>query len=278
MRPGKHRPPHHWMCGLVLIGGLGCDASSGFTPNTDFIVQTAVVREMRFLAQFMTEAQMDDQKYLASPFVRDLSLLTAGLPCDLPAATDSNGNGIPDDLTHIFTAANCPVATEFIRGGIRIQDIGGPWGVRVTYNNLQTVLSVAAVTLEKEIAGVLELRQTSDTTLSVSNNTTTMDRNVSSAGTILETRIHNLTFIQTAPITRDAARFVQPLPRRVTVSGSIASVGALGIPEDTIRMAINTTTTLTQTQPFCLGFYSTGELDVRVTGAATSTVGIRFSC
>jgi hypothetical protein len=150
--------------------------------------------------------------------------------------------------------------------------------VRVTYNDLQGIRTLGPLSLENAVSGVLEMRQTSDTTLAVRNTTTVTERTVSSAGTTVRSHINDLTSVQTGLITRDATRFTQPLPRSVRISGTIAAVGAFGSPTDTLRMAISTTTPLSQTQLFCLGYYTSGELAINVTGVHTTTLGIRFSC
>ncbi len=261
----------------IFISAIGCDATAGFRANTDAFVQTTVVEEMRVLAQFITRAQIGGL-YVASP-LSFLSPTFPGLPCALPSGSaDSNGNGIPDDLTHVFTEANCPTVDHSVRGEVRIQDLGGPWSVRVTYNQVNSTLAGTSFALERVVDGVLELRQTSDTSVQVTNNTSAAERIIGGIANDIVRRTHNVTLIQYGSVVRNANGISQPLPRRVSVSGAIVRTGTVITASDTLRMAINTTVPLSQTQPACVGFFTTGELDVRVTGSFTSTVGIRFSC
>lgn len=277
MQSCRRRSLCTWLLAVTAFSAIGCDATAGFRVNTDALVQTTVVEEMRLLAQFVTRAQMGNA-YIVSP-LSYVSPTIVGLPCSLPSgAADSNGNGIPDDLTYVFTDTNCPDASHSIRGQVRIQDLGGPWSVRVTYNQLNSTLINTTFSTERIVDGTLELRQLSDTSVQVTNSTTSAERIVGGIAGDVTRRKNNLSFIQYGAVTRDANGFSQPLPRRVSVSGSVNRIGLVFADGDSLSMAVNTTVALSQTVPVCVGFFTTGQLDVRVTGTYSSTVGIRFTC
>jgi hypothetical protein len=91
------------------------------------------------------------------------------------STADANGNGIVDDQTLTFSAANCTISqgssSSRITGTIRIQDTGLLRGYRVSYGSLQQAGTIADTTISVEINGTLEVQYASATSGRSTNNT-----------------------------------------------------------------------------------------------------------
>lgn len=197
----------------------------------------------------------------------------------LSDTTDTNGNGIPDDMVVQYATGGCPGGLGVLSGRIRVADLNGPWNVRVTYERFEA-RQTGLLRQDWMIAdGVFHYRGTSDSTFEAHNQT-----RVTSGGDHLYTsyaitRGYDLRVVYTGPIRIFDGRHLQGLRHSVVVSGSYYTVRGLRGPRDSTRFDVTTLVPLKEksaTNADCP--VSAGTLRLTASGALNGTADFTFDC
>lgn len=148
---------------VVACVAVACSGGDKIVSATGSSNSAAVLTssDSSYLANLVTSQVTTSFKNLR--VMQALNLATSfpsGCSPTLSGTGDTNGNGIAEDQTLTFTAANCTVtqsgATSRFTGSVRVQDLGGVKGYRLTYSNLAQAVTLADTTLTVTANGVFE--------------------------------------------------------------------------------------------------------------------------
>ncbi len=188
-----------------------------------------------------------------------------------------NALGLARDVTLTYPSDRCSQSIGGVNistvGSIRVQDLGGPWSVRVTYQGMLSVLASTQGRTENTLDGWIELHTADDTTLQVT-------RQLMGSSTTGANAVRRINAVTTevvdprgvVPASSDG-RFLSPTRMRWT--GAITAVYLAS--SDSIQLALSTVTPLVPNAG-CLSGYSAGEVRVLVTGTRSADLRVRFSC
>ncbi|MEP6835142.1 MAG: hypothetical protein ABJB74_17275 [Gemmatimonas sp.] len=213
-------------------------------------------------------------------------------PCNpsVTGTTDSNGNGIPDDKTTTFTAANCSYTSNgyafVVTGTIRQQDLNGIYGYRVTYGTFSSVAKKGDSTITQTADGTIEYAfatatsaRTQDgvsvtTSVTAPTGSATLARTANLAGTFTPSNGNIL--VRTAPLPTGTLLLSGTLNVIATATGNQIPTG--GPSSQTVSMLISTATAL-NANIGCSGDASlnAGELQATVGGSQTGAANIKFT-
>jgi len=212
-------------------------------------------------------------------------------PCTPTATgnTDSNGNGIPDDKTTTYTAANCTYSangrTGVVTGTIRQQDLNGNYGYRITYSNFNSVEKKGDSTFTTSVEGVIEYAFTNTTSARTQDGLTIVLGVAASTGGVSLSRAANLTGTF-APSGGNILSRTAALPSgTLTLSGTMTIIGAVsgnqipagGPSSQTISMSISTAAPLNANIGCSLdASINSGELQATVGGSQTGAAAVTF--
>ena len=209
---------------------------------------------------------------------------------DSTGTSDRNGNGIPEDLYLTFPAARCIKSTFFpsrrqrLQGQIRIQDLGGRWGALVTYTDL-LYSSMRSDSTAVTVSGTVELRQTTDTTLDLTNHTTLLERTVTLADERRYDRVFDLNTSYRHLLRVAGAQTPQFDVRELDVVGTVhrvrahtSALGAVRPTSETALFAITTPVRLVKGRAPCSSTVASGRLAARVSGTVSGAIERVFSC
>lgn len=213
-----------------------------------------------------------------------------GCQATLTGTGDTNGNGIAEDQTLSFSAANCTVtqagATNRTVGSVRVQDLGVLRGYRVTYTGLAQTVTLADTTVGIEVNGTIEVQWSSATSGRTLNTLSTRLSRQERAGAATLTLGANTTTTYT-PTGGGQIQVGRNLPAGVfTLSGSLtASLTAsgtlrtAGVPATaTFAVALSTSTNMGY-DGSCLAdrAFGSGRVQGTVTGYAPGALAIAFT-
>jgi hypothetical protein len=259
----------------ALLSTAACGAPTNPAVEDPDRAEVMLLAEVQSLTQWLLLFRAD--RGLETAALRAPTFLPRGI-CELRGdSTDSNMNGIPDDMTITYPGPNCPPDLAFgTSGTIRVQDIGGRWGARVTYDRYVPSHISLPTRSDETIHGVMELHQLSDTTLEVHDRTSAVRTNLPSPGfEISQNSDLRAVFIGAATVSPGG--LFQRSPRRVTVEGW-TTMAVAGPARDSLRFAYTTLAPLTEPQVTCRSPYSAGRLQIAVSGLSSNTFTRQFSC
>jgi hypothetical protein len=164
-------------CAVAALGAcsggdkiVGASEEGGQNPPPGNSALTS--EDSVFIANLVASEAISNFKNMRTmPITQVAAMAGAATPqgCNptLTGTADTNGNGIPEDQTITFTQQNCSITQQGITGrltgSVRVQDIGGLRGFRVTYNSLTTTAISADTTATILVNGVLEIQWISAT-------------------------------------------------------------------------------------------------------------------
>jgi hypothetical protein len=209
-------------------------------------------------------------------------------PSSVTGTADANSNGIPDDQTTTYAASSCSFlnggATTTAAGSIRLQDLGGTYGYRVTYSNYTLVATKGDSTTTATVNGAYDFRFVTTTTGSAVDNTTLVIRTQSSAGSTTLTRAASITGTLT-PITGVFA--INSFPgATMTLSGSLSITFALTGNAVQANYPTNATFNIALTSPSALTSpiscsanpsFTAGTIDGTITGTWRSALRVSYT-
>ena len=203
-------------------------------------------------------------------------------------ATDTNHNGIPDDATLTFTPQNCTLLNNSASGGVsgtmRVQDVGGLWGLRLTFNQVKVDFAPDATS-----HAVFQLDGTREIRIQPGGVTTTNQVNqslsaTSSTGSATLSLANNFTTTFTPDGTGKLDPNLNVPAGSLSTSGSVvltaAGTGAAALPGG-LQQATFTATFSTPTPLHFDGqctseyVFSSGQLKINITstiGSASQTI------
>lgn len=203
--------------------------------------------------------------------------------------TDTNGNGIPDDRTQTYTAANCTYSNNgvsvVVTGSIREQDLGGLYGRRVTYSNYSIVGKKADSTFTTSVTGPIEYVFESATQARSLDGLAITIGTAATGGSATLTRSANFTttFVPTSgSLSRNGFLPSGSLTLNGTLSISAVVTGnqipSSGQSSQTISMNISTVTQMNaNTNCTATQSLNTGEMKATVGGSQTGNIAMRFT-
>jgi hypothetical protein len=203
---------------------------------------------------------------------------------------DANSNGIPDDITTTYTAANCSYTNGgtavVVTGTVRLQEVAGLYGYRVTYGNFNTVGRKGDSTYTTAVDGSVEYVYANATSARSQDNLAITLAVGSSLGSVSLTRqgAFSTTFTPSGSNTIATNR---SLPTgSLSLAGTLTIIAAVtgnqiapgGQSSQTITMNVSTTTAMNASQA-CSGDASidSGQMTATVTGSQTGTAVARFT-
>jgi hypothetical protein len=208
--------------------------------------------------------------------------LTGGAGCN-PAVSnpaDANQDGVYDNATLTFTAQNCTLQLSGqsgpVSGTIRVQDLGGVYGARLTYADLKVTYAKGDTAFTISLDGVTELRiQASGAT--TSNQVTTRLVGTQPSGSITLTFANNFSG-QFTP-TSGAIAKNQSLPAgtfafagtttfTVQTSGSVPTPAQIGRGSYTIELTTPTPLHYNGTCSSANSFFDGGQVRLQIHGVA----------
>lgn len=199
--------------------------------------------------------------------------------------TDSDHDGIPDDLVATFTAQNCTLRfgqqTASVTGSLRVQDLQGMWALRLTYDDVRITMSVADRTTTITMDGVAEVHLNEEEARTL-NRVTTGVIESSPAGTSTIRLANDFTTRFTPSGGRTMSPIVARPPGRFAMSGtmelSVSATGSAPLPSGLGRgsytVELSTPDALVYTgicTPVEL-FFSGGTIQMLVRGAAGADI------
>ena len=214
----------------------------------------------------------------------------AGCNPTVSSNADIDSNGVPDDKLVTYTAANCSYNSNgtavVITGSIRLQDIGGIYGYRITYNNYLVVGKKGDSTVTASANGVAEYAVKSATQATTQDGLTISASAAASTGSSTLTRTGSLSGTFTPSGANVLVRFGAIPTGTLILSGTINIVAAAtgnqipsgGPSSQTLTMLISTATPL-NASIVCpdSGPINLGELQATVGGSQTGAAGIKFT-
>jgi hypothetical protein len=215
---------------------------------------------------------------------------SAGCNPTLTGTGDTNGNQIPEDQTISFTAQNCTVtqsgATLRLTGSVRVQDVGGLRGYRLTYSALTQTVTQADSTATISANGQVEVQWTSATAARVSNTLSTRIAVQHRSGSTSVTFTANITGTFTPSGTGQIVTGRNLPAGSFTLSGTLALLltadGSFRTPGTPASATFNTTISTTSTMTYdglCQAdrAFASGQLRGVITGYATGALTTGFT-
>lgn len=269
--PTRTLPIALTLAALVVTACSGGDkivSANGSTPAQ--VVLSAA--DSAYLANLVANQAITNFKNLRVMQAVNLAgSLPAGCQPTLSGTGDTNGNQIAEDQTLTFTTQTCTFTqsgtTTRVSGSIRVQDLGGVRGYRVTYNTLTEVATLADTTVTFTLNGAYEAQWTVATSGRTLLGVTTTISRQERTGTSAVTFTPNMSGIF-APTGNGQIAVGRNLPAGTfTLSGTLATVltfsGSLrptGAPASlTYNVAVSTPVTMaydgacTQDRAFAAG-------------------------
>ena len=271
------------LASAMLIAIAACSSTTDLSLDESRTHQL-VGLEMKKLGQLVTGVRMagpiEFNGLLPSSFV-------FGSVCGVRSNTDdTDGNGVPNDLTLSFRLPACRTSSGILEtdllGAVRFQDLGGRWGVRLTYNSLWQVKRTLSGPNEFTVAhlatGGMELRYLSDSAIEIHDFVVRVDSIVGATGQAITERRFNIRSTYRGAVTVHPFGLLQPV-QRINVDGWFTLVRRTATTVDSSRFDLATTVPLEHTQfEFCRSPFSSGTLKVRATGKLKATVDVKFTC
>jgi hypothetical protein len=245
-----------------------------------------------YLAGFMSAAAWGLMKQMRTITNIQVTGFGSSRPSCAPTATlggtDANANGLPDDQTTQYSAATCRFvqsgATTTAAGTIRLQDLGGFYGYRITYTNYTLVATKGDSVVSATLNGAYEFRYPITTAGSTLDNTTLVLQTQSPAGSVTLTRTANLTG-DLSPISGVFAFNTFP-GATMKLTGTLNIVLAVtgnavvaGYPTTaSFNMALTTPTLLTSPNTCAANpAFTTGAMQAALTGTWSSTLRVAYT-
>jgi hypothetical protein len=202
--------------------------------------------------------------------------------------TDANGNGLPDDQTTQYSATGCTFLNNGLNttasGSIRLQDLGGFYGYRITYNNYTLTGTKGDSVVTATLNGSYEFRYSSTTAGSALDNTTLVLRTQSAAGSFTLTIAANLSgaLSPTSGVfafnTFPGATMSLTGSLNVTLAVTGNAVVANYPSTVAFNMAVSTPTTLTSPNTCTAApAFTAGTISAALTGTWRSTVRLAYT-
>jgi hypothetical protein len=280
-------------CTSLLAACSGGDKIVGANGSRSTAVAFAA-GDSAYLAAFMSSAAWGIMKQMRTITSIQATGFGSTRPGCTPTATiggtDANGNGLPDDQTTQYSASSCTFvqngATTTAAGSIRLQDLGGLYGYRITYANYTLVGTKGDSVVTATLNGAYEYRYPISTVGAALDNTTLTVRSQSSSGSITLTRAANLT-ASLSPVSGVFAPTSFP-GATMTVTGTLTiglaltgnAVVANYPTSATFNMSLTTPTLVTS--PVSCGAtpgFTTGALQAALSGTWSSTIRVAYpSC
>ncbi len=186
-------------CGAALTACSGGDKIVGADGSRPTAIAFAS-GDSTYLASFLSAAAWGLMKQMRTITNIQATGFGSSRPACTPTATiggtDANANGLADDQTTQYAATSCTFLSNGINttasGSIRLQDLGGFYGYRITYNNYTLTGAKGDSVVTATLNGSYEFRYPITTAGSALDNTTLVLRTQSSAGSVTLTRAANL--------------------------------------------------------------------------------------
>ncbi|MFN8574231.1 MAG: hypothetical protein U0132_19430 [Gemmatimonadaceae bacterium] len=262
------------IAGALLAVTAAC--SSATSVDSDQInVQNLLGTELAFVPHDYSDAGLaTNLSKLGLPLLLfDITLCRAD-----SSATTYNAAHVPHDLTLTYGASSCgtggTLATSY-SGSIRIEDQGGGYSAKVTYNNLKRTFTLPGGGIVTTLNGTVTVRATTANLVTVEQHTTEHEIASSSVGTTEIDRVRNLTIALT-DTSGHAADGVLYLPAQLTMTGTVG-LTYLGPDPYDLDVAVSTPVPLVPALICSSGFRS-GQLHGDATGSHTGQVTLNYSC
>ena len=274
--------------GDKIVGPDGTNGGGNSNQNT-----ALVAADSAFLAQTASGYVLQEFNSMRTMGLNGSAPLTAptGAPAGCITTTggaDANKNGIPDDMTQTFNTQACTTTnngtTVTIAGSVRLQDVAGVLGYKLTYNAFKVTASTADTTVSISLTGTQEVAFTDARTAHTINATSSVLETRSKTGSVSLTIARNLngTFAAASNFTPKAAFPGGTFTVAGTFTVGIALAGDTRGPGDpanaSFTVTVNTTRVL-NFDGFCSSqaAFNNGELAGQVTGYAKGSLAVRFT-
>lgn len=214
-------------------------------------------------------------------------------PCNptVTGTTDTNGNGIPDNKLSTYTAANCSYPNNgtavVVTGTVRLEDLGGTYGYRVTYTNFNTIGTKGDSTYKTLVNGTIEYAFTSTTQARTQDNLDITLFAGSSAGSASLQRVAGSLAGTFTPSNGNILSRTAPLPTGTLIMSGAMTVTATatgnqiptgGPASQTVSMLISTTAPMNANIGCSLDqSLNSGGMQATVGGSQTGAASVTFT-
>lgn len=295
------RPNHKVLTRAVgLVAALTLVACSGgdkiVAPGTTGGTVKLNSADSTYLVQQVAGAAFSSIKALRTITTQVVTGLGSAAPSCTATSnvgnTDANSNGIVDDRTVTYATGTCSTVSNGVTtatsGSIRIQDLNGIYGYRITYTNWNVVATKGDSTTRFTLNGTQEFAWVSATSARTLDNTSLFVQTQSSLGSVSLTRVANLTGAftpsgtGTIALNRALPTGTLSLDGTLTMTFNVTGnqVVAGSAPTQTVNMSVATVTPLTaSTTCTSDAAFDAGKMQTSITGSQTGTaVAVFVGC